>query len=444
MTTLRNSLEELCSRSRHPTKTLRNLLRNPGESGMLQLHPPVAIQETSALSALFDCFIKLGFRDERQIRPLMREISFVISSLDSSLKLLENASKIGYVDELVTGSLLAKTLKRYDPRTISLQDAMRILRIMQTQRYRHRYLIDSLTERVLREGDTSQRFVVFRILAELDMVDSSRLVDFPRPVSASDSIDFAWGILLQENKLASSVDIPGMLRDCLVALVDTKTDSTSQIPESCEHKLVMIRDAIYLLHRETVYRNLPERTKSFLSGLGDGNPGKRTESRAFRRGLKQISDTLFSENVAHSVHSLVGSFMVDIVERDRKIIWEYDSRDRFYHDGSETSKSSYHVFKRRVLNAMGYNVINIPHWQWAKMGNKKLKKDYCRTSRFLALTDMGKSVETDRDPRCYKVSECMPSEPSSWDFHNEYVHNKQQPKQSWVWNKPIPTLRVAI
>ena len=447
MTLMRKCLLEISDGSGDPRRSIRDLLRKARVSGLLELPNPVSVKDTNTLSTLMGCFKEIGFHELTSIRPFVRDISISVASLESSLKLLENMSRLGYIDELVTGRLLTETLKRYPLSDINLDDSLRILRILQTQRYRHGALIQSLVTRVLSEGNSDQKFKLVRILGELDSLTPQLISELDRPATHSQCIDLAWGLLLQEHKLSSVLDIPDLLSYCLGTLKSSNEMTPLLLSESAEYRLRVIRDAIYFLHRESVYERLDEPFKAFLSHLSSESQEKifpKHTGIRIKSDLKDISDTLFSENVAHSVHGAVGSFVVDIVERDRKIVWEYDGRDRFYANGSEPVKASFHELKRRIIKGMGYKVISIPHWHWKKMNNKQLRKEYCRTSRYLALMDLRDLSQVRGNPQEFRISDNAPANVSAWQFHNENVYKKQRPKQAWAWNRPTTTLRIAI
>lgn len=447
MSQLRKPLLDFCSGSGDPTNALRKLLRKSCGSRSLQLPTPVSVLDTDSLNTLIDVFQEVGFRDFPVIRRFMRDLHHEVVSLESALKLLENSSAFGCMDECVTGRLLVATLKRYPLCEISLNDCLRMLRILKVQRFRHIDLIESISRRVLSEGVASQKFTLVRMLGELDLLGATMLIGLPRPATHSDRINLAWGLILQEARISAEIDVPALIYDCIEPFGKRDSINSLGLSESAKHKLRLVRDAIYFLHRESIYENLSDSTKFFFSNLmseSESKPLSGSPRRVVKPALQKVSDTLFAENVAHSVHGIIGPFVVDIVERDRKIVWEYDDSDRYYSDGTEAVKSSYYELKRRVLNAMGYKVISVPHWHWKKMNNKKLRGDYCRTSRYLALTDIRETLGMRRDPRNFRVSENLFLNSSEHIFQSENIYKKQRPKQTWAWNKPTGTLRIAI
>jgi hypothetical protein len=444
---LRQRILEFCSSTgATPATSLRSLLKKSGPSGDLLIPDRVSFQNTEVLSQVLSVFNYLRPRDNYTLRYFLRHLDPAVTSIETALSVVEQASQAGQVDEAFVGMMFAKILKEFSLMSITSVDLARMLRIIQSHRFRHLGLIESICTRLLQETDISRKFGTIRILSELDLLESRHLLGFPDPCSLSQSVDYMWALLLQEQKLGSDFDFARKMSVCLVTVA--KIDSENHYQNtSIMNKLRTIRNAVYFLHRDTIYDQLSDPLKSWLSCTDlDADQCSRSlvETRRPCRQIKQISDVLMSENVSHSVNTKVGAYKVDILERDRKIVWEFDSRDRFYTDHNQKTQASYYALKSRVLKAMGYQVIHIPYWQWDKMRNAKLQKDYCRTSRFLALSDLREKNVLHADPRKFTLSEISTTSAAIGGFHNEEIYRKQQPKQAWVWNKPSLPLRVAI
>jgi hypothetical protein len=439
-------LDYCSSNGPNPVNSLRRLLKKSCSSGHLLLDDSVPFQDTEVLNHVLAAFDHIRPGDNKTLRNVTRHLNPVVSSFESALSVLEHVSKAGYKDDSFVALMFAKILNEYSIMSITSVDLARMLRIMQIQRFRHMGLVESISNRILQESDVSRVYDTIRILAELDLLESRHLMNFPSPRSLSHCVDYIWALLLQNHKFDKDFDLAGKVKECLVLAAEMGPDSQHQSSKSM-HKLNTIRNILYFLHRDTIYEKLSDPLKSWLSRptpFNERSSGRLAENNPPCRGIKQISGVLISENVAHSVNTMIGAFRVDIVERDRKIVWEYDGLDRYYRDHNPGTKAAYYIVKSRVLEAMGYKIIQIPYWQWEKMRNGKLKKDYCRTSRFLAISDIRGNISSNGDPRELKSLDILTTRTDLGGYHNENVYNKQQPKQAWVWNKPSLPLRVAI
>ncbi|KAF4702308.1 hypothetical protein FOZ63_014227, partial [Perkinsus olseni] len=81
--------------------------------------------------------------------------------------------------------------------------------------------------------------------------------------------------------------------------------------------------------------------------------------------------------VAHFVRARRGPFTFDILERDRRLIWECNNFDRYY--GSSFDKLATRRLEERILK--------VPFWHWRRVTLKSGRIDMIRMSRFIALRD---------------------------------------------------------
>ncbi|KAF4739981.1 hypothetical protein FOZ62_029828, partial [Perkinsus olseni] len=117
--------------------------------------------------------------------------------------------------------------------------------------------------------------------------------------------------------------------------------------------------------------------------------------------------------VAHFVRARRGPFTFDILERDRRLIWECNNFDRYYGGVRRPDSGQLHVewscslgadpnvglpllkssfdklatrrLEERILKAMGYRIV--PFWHWRRVTLKSGRIDMIRMSRFIALRD---------------------------------------------------------
>lgn len=53
--------------------------------------------------------------------------------------------------------------------------------------------------------------------------------------------------------------------------------------------------------------------------------------------------------------------------------------------------------QERIVKAMGYRVVQVPHWHWNKIRHRKQRIEYIRMSRYYALKDRREMVPRDEE-----------------------------------------------
>ncbi|KAF4728705.1 hypothetical protein FOZ63_030296, partial [Perkinsus olseni] len=91
------------------------------------------------------------------------------------------------------------------------------------------------------------------------------------------------------------------------------------------------------------------------------------------KSITQLSLILRKLKVAHFVRARRGPFTFDILERDRRLIWECNNFDRYY--GSSFDKLAPRRLEERILKAMGYKIVQVPFWHWRRVTLKSRRID---------------------------------------------------------------------
>jgi len=141
---------------------------------------------------------------------------------------------------------------------------------------------------------------------------------------------------------------------------------------------------------------------------------------------RKLSDLLRKMKIAHLVNAESGPFVLDVVERDRKIVYECNHFDRYY--AGATEKIATMCLQERVVKAMGYKIVQIPHWQWNKIKHRKQRSEYLRMSRYYAIKDSRELLPRDEVPQDVALNE--------FDYLGEYFFKKERPSSSWSWFQP--------
>lgn len=189
-------------------------------------------------------------------------------------------------------------------------------------------------------------------------------------------------------------------------------------------RLLLLRSAMRYLHRDA-YQDLSANAKSAFRLVHRLEPPTR-EPRPIVSFVKKLSHVLQKIKVGHLCNAERGAFMLDVVERDRKLVYECNHFDRFY--TGTTEKIASHCLQERVVKAMGYRVVQIPHWQWNKVRHKKQRTEYIRMSRYYAIKDRREHAPRDEAPNDVASNQ--------FDYLGEYFFRKERPSASWSWFQP--------
>ncbi|CAE7753875.1 unnamed protein product, partial [Symbiodinium pilosum] len=193
---------------------------------------------------------------------------------------------------------------------------------------------------------------------------------------------------------------------------------------SLRRRVLLLRSALRYLHRE-VYAQLPKDVKQIFRRAHRMEP-EIPQTQRMVLFVSKLSHALTKLKIGHVAHAERGPFTFDIVERDRKIIYECNHFDRFY--TSSTEKIASMCLQERIAKAMGYRVIQVPHWHWNKIKHKRQRIEYIRMSRYYALKDRRELAPRDAPVRDPAVNE--------FDYLGEYFYRKDMPSSHWSWFQP--------
>ena len=84
--------------------------------------------------------------------------------------------------------------------------------------------------------------------------------------------------------------------------------------------------------------------------------------------------------------------------------------------------------QERLVKAMGYRIVQVPHWQWNKLKWKRQRVEYVRMSRYYAIKDRRELAPRDEEP--HDVAN------NTLDHLGEYFFQKDAPASSWSWFQP--------
>mmetsp|Transcript_35314 Transcript_35314/g.82460 ORF Transcript_35314/g.82460 Transcript_35314/m.82460 type:complete len:563 (+) Transcript_35314:54-1742(+) len=199
---------------------------------------------------------------------------------------------------------------------------------------------------------------------------------------------------------------------------------TTSTGASLRHQLLLLRSALRYLHREAYQEMSPELSQALRAvhrlELPDPDP------KPVVNFIRKLSHILTKLRIGHMVNAQRGPLLLDIVERDRKLVYECNHFDRYY-NGS-TQKIASMCLQERIVKAMGYRVVQVPHWQWGKIRHKRQRIEYVRMSRYYAIKDRREFAPRDEPMEDLCVNEL--------DYQGEYFFRKDQPSSAWSWFQP--------
>jgi len=192
---------------------------------------------------------------------------------------------------------------------------------------------------------------------------------------------------------------------------------------SLRRRVLLLRSALRYLHREA-YTQLPKAAQLMFRKAHRMEP--EAPSKHVVLFVRKLSEALTKLKIGHVAQAVRGPFTFDIVERDRKIIYECNHFDRFYM--ASTEKIASRCLQERVAKAMGYRVIQVPHWHWNKIKHRRQRIEYIRMSRYYALKDLRELAPRDAPVRDLAENEL--------DYLGEYFFKKDRPSSPWSWFQP--------
>ncbi|KAF4665634.1 hypothetical protein FOL47_004488 [Perkinsus chesapeaki] len=228
------------------------------------------------------------------------------------------------------------------------------------------------------------------------------------------------------------------------------TDEWFMENKSAHRRLLVVRAHLRYCLRDDLYLPLGDDAKSALRRVHriDLNANSIVEQYPdnahpvrLPKFIMQLSQILRSRGkvgklkVAHFVRARRGPFTFDILERDRKLVWECNHFDRFY--GSSFDKLATRRLEERVIKAMGYRIVQVPFWHWRRVTLKSRRIDMIRMSRFIALRDfrerhMAKGeVDQYSDPTKFNARECA-LDSNSFQYIGENFFKAQKPSKAWM------------
>ncbi|CAE6937079.1 unnamed protein product [Symbiodinium sp. CCMP2592] len=331
---------------------------------------------------------------------------------------------------------LAKALLSAWPDPFSASDATQLARVFAVQRFRQEEIFARIAV-CLRGGvDTLSPEEALGLLYSHAFL---RLC----PSEHSEMSEELWGAL-ELQALSSDSPRPELLLSlCEILFLARRDDNEANLAKvlgllerasaqllqrspwrpSLRRRVLLLRSALRYLHREA-YTQLPKAAQLMFRKAHRMEP--EAPAKHVVLFVRKLSEALTKLKIGHVAQAVRGPFTFDIVERDRKIIYECNHFDRFYM--ASTEKIASRCLQERVAKAMGYRVIQVPHWHWNKIKHRRQRIEYIRMSRYYALKDLRELAPRDAPVRDLAENEL--------DYLGEYFFKKDRPSSPWSWFQP--------
>ena len=420
----RRVISEYCRAGNgNPADRLRSLIRIGLRTGRIPHLDGVRFSDVKVVNGILENFKSLGFFDFNFIGSVKSDLISSISDDTEALRFMSNISQLGFYDEDVVTQIITRIIRSGGHKKLSPHDVGKLLSILSRQQIRNSSLVLDLVSRAYDDMDAPDKVKAIHSLSCLGLPTGD--LKFP---AVSDDIESGLVFLeamilspdlMKDNSVFKSQILP------TVEKLSERFGGTSVNMEALGprdgymiRKMSLVWYALNFAYPDE-YNLLPGSCKQLLATAAQGL--ERNRIRSETGFIQDVSKQLFAMNLRHNTCVDKGPFSLDIEEVGEKVIWDCDKPIRYYGGVDGGMRTSYYVLRDRILKAMGYKVVHIPHWHWSRLSNKKTRADYCRMSRFLAVCDARESVaDTSRFGGSL--------------YEGEYFFKKEQPKKPWSWH----------
>ena len=357
-----------------------------------------------------------------QIQP-----AIAAGSAAEAVEVLRVYSKAGYSDSSL--ALAAAVAVKRDVHFLSTPDLVGACVAFSKHKTRIPHFFDEIQKLDFSNFPAKSKLSLFEAFVHLRIEKK-----FPgRLLPKAEEFDDVSGLVRfsYANSLPVEANIPAVIE-----AVEKITSLSTTLLKPLEHIWLMQVRAFLRFCCRNDYEKLSKSARDKLRALDRVLPAIPTTAQTVLS--KRASEALRKLRIAHDCNASIGPFRVDIKERDRKIIWELASKERFIAsttgapDRIATSR-----FQERVLKAMGYKFVQLPYWHWQRITLKKSRIAYMKQARFQAVKDkreMRPRELTDQsiDPTTFDA------EAAAFDYCGETFMKLEQLKRPWSWSRHRP------
>lgn len=450
---LASKLLDFCGTGhKQPGDGLRRIIKHGLKTGYFPMEGNAEFFTIPSVNALLEVFKKVKFYDFEFIVANQDKLFAESTAPHAYLELVYRMTGFGQFNAGLVLNACASIIKSNGLAEFTTAEKLKLLNVLARQRILISPLLDLISKSCESDIDNNQNSRRCRVLAELRISAPIHLCEERLPDTIAGCVDMCVAVVMDGIQREMSLTNRTVMLSCLRNM-HTLMGNIPDMPSFMDSNPLTLRDI--QLVRYALQFSFPE----LYSQLDDSiletfariqfytvsptRTGRCDPSNSVF--VDQLGQILFKSKIAYTSFTQVGPFVVDILERDSKVIWQCNGPTRFYATSTRQT-TVYYDLQRMILTAMGYSVIDIPYWHWKRMRNRKVRSEYCRTSRHLAMHDIREHTHsclaTSRDPTEYnaKSSAVLQSV-----FLGETVFKKEQPRKSWSWHRPLGnTNRVSL
>ncbi|CAK9037990.1 unnamed protein product [Durusdinium trenchii] len=376
-------------------------------------------------------FVALGQLADRMVKELAKPD---LAQADELLRLASTFATLGVLHPPLFASLTKSLLSLWKDKDSSAtaSQVARLARACAAQRFRHEELFGRMAN-LLRT-----RLSALSSQEALSLLFSHASLRLAPPYG---ELDEGMWQALEKHAMSEDISPEAALKLCHALFLSRRVDEKS-VPQVVEllssaaeklqqrplslglhRRVLLLRSAVRYLHREA-YKELPKEVHDlFRKAHRMEAPMNVKQPVLF---VRKLSHCLTKLKIGHIVMAERGPFTFDLVERDRKVVYECNHFDRFYANSTEKIASA--SLQERIVKAMGYRVVQVPHWQWNRIKHRRQRMEYIRMSRYYALKDRREWAPRDEELQDVAVNEL--------DYLGEYFFRKEMPNTHWAWFQP--------
>ncbi|GBE59662.1 hypothetical protein, conserved [Babesia ovata] len=306
------------------------------------------------------------------IGDLLLEHSEDISTDEAELLLRTYASQ-NYRDHEIVNALVRKVEAELE--SMGIGTVLSVYRSLSKMELMSPALCSSLEPRLCQRSDNGNE-ICFKFHDEID-VNQLVNVGYSKLIQGSVEQDAFWFIrgVLQTvaDKLPSST--------ASLTASNKRYDSNGVVFNECR-KLTTLMAFLKCLS-EPCYSTLDEKDIDALNEAICADGGyKKFRTTKF---VEKVSEHLTKLRIRHETGIYANGVLLDIMEKDRNVVWLCNSYHRFYAASFDPTAESKAM--ERLIRAFGFKTCPINYYQWGRLKAKRTRFAYLRMARYYALHD---------------------------------------------------------
>ncbi|EUD65600.1 hypothetical protein C922_04106 [Plasmodium inui San Antonio 1] len=210
-------------------------------------------------------------------------------------------------------------------------------------------------------------------------------IKFRVPLSSTDCVKLLYGyFLLGENHINWFVIHKLLLR----LHEELKYEEKILLFEKENKKVLQMVSIVrtYLRYKKrSLYDNLPKGLKRVLKKLQSLHADDEYTRRKDRKFVQKVSWHLMKLRIAHVKNGHKGGIPLDILEKDKKLVWLCFSYHQYYVRTIDLTAET--LLQMDLLKCMNYRIAKVHYYQFSRMKARRTRFEYIRMCRYYTLRD---------------------------------------------------------